>query len=66
MRLITREQSQAIDKISINEMGIQGSTLMGNAGNRIAEKAISILDGIPNPIILIICGKGNNGGDGFA
>ena len=66
MRLITREQSQAIDKISINELGIQGSTLMGNAGNRVAEKAISILEGVPNPIILIICGKGNNGGDGFA
>ena len=66
MRLFTREQAQALDQISMNEMGIQGITLMGNAGQQVAKKAMSLLMEIHDPSIVIICGQGNNGGDGFA
>ena len=66
MRLFTREQAQALDQISMNEMGIQGVTLMGNAGQQVAKKAMALLTEAHDPSILIICGQGNNGGDGFA
>ena len=66
MRLFTREQAQALDQISMNEMGIQGVTLMGNAGQQVAKKAMALLTEVHDPSILIICGQGNNGGDGFA
>ena len=65
MRLFTREQAQALDQISMNEMGIQGVTLMGNAGQQVAKKAMALLTEAHDPSILIICGQGNNGGDGL-
>ncbi len=66
MRLITREQAQELDRLAMNEHGIQGKTLMGNAGQKIAEFVRSQLMDIHYPNIGIVCGKGNNGGDGFA
>ena len=38
---------------------------MENAGHCVADVAISLLKKSTNPEILVICGKGNNGGDGF-
>ena len=65
---LTREQSSAIDKIAIEQFGIAGVVLMENAGRNCAEE---ILDLLPADLpraecrILIACGSGNNGGDGF-
>ena len=39
---------------------------MGNAGRRVAEKALEMTADSHDPSIFILCGKGNNGGDGFA
>ena len=39
---------------------------MENAGKRIAELATRMMSHIHDPSIFILCGKGNNGGDGFA
>ncbi|MEA1881903.1 MAG: NAD(P)H-hydrate dehydratase [Candidatus Marinimicrobia bacterium] len=66
MRLITREQAQQLDRLSMTEYGISGELLMGNAGQKIAEFIRSELMDIHEPHIGIVCGKGNNGGDGFA
>jgi NAD(P)H-hydrate epimerase len=65
MKLLTKRQSQELDRIAIKEMGIPGATLMGNAGIEVAKTALQILGKIKNPVVLVICGKGNNGGDGF-
>ncbi|NOZ03948.1 MAG: NAD(P)H-hydrate dehydratase [FCB group bacterium] len=65
MRILTRNQAVALDRIAIDEMGIPGTTLMGNAGAEVAKKAIEMLNGIHEPRVAIVCGKGNNGGDGF-
>ncbi len=66
MRLLRRHQSQELDQISMDEMGISGIILMGKAGKTIAEhiKKKFIKDDMKR--IAICCGKGNNGGDGFA
>lgn len=66
MRVFRRQQAQELDRISMDKMGVSGITLMGNAGHRIAEAALEVLGDNPTKRIAICCGKGNNGGDGFA
>ncbi len=56
---------QAIDRSAIEDFGIPGLVLMENAG---LAAASLIHESVPDLIekkILIVCGKGNNGGDGF-
>ena len=66
MRILTSEQAYFLDKISTNQFGIKGVDHMGNAGQKIAFNTEEILAKVSKPIILIVCGKGNNGGDGYA
>ena len=66
MRLLTCNQARELDRISMVEMGIPGKILMGNAGKCVLNKAEEIIHDLKNPSILVLCGKGNNGGDGFA
>lgn len=65
MRLLIREQAQELDRIAIKQMGIPGVDLMGKAGIAVAEYAQNMIAGIHNPKVAIICGKGNNAGDGY-
>ena len=59
---LTREQSRALDRRAITELGIPGLVLMENAG----RGCVDVLErlGIDGPVV-ILCGKGNNAGDGF-
>ena len=66
MQYLTREQSIELDKASEKESGICGEVLMRNAGSKIKQIALTMVNDKINPKIFIICGKGNNGGDGFA
>ena len=59
---LSREEVRAIDRRAIDEFGVPGVVLMENAGRGAAELLISL--GINGPVV-ICCGKGNNGGDGF-
>ena len=65
MRLLTKEQSRELDRIAIKQMGIPGVDLMRKAGFAVAEYAQNMIAGIHNPKVAIICGKGNNAGDGY-
>lgn len=60
--VLSREQSRAVDKIAIEEFGIPGIVLMENAGRNVAEL---LLHQNPTGKVTILCGKGNNGGDGY-
>jgi NAD(P)H-hydrate epimerase len=60
--ILTREQVRELDRRAIEEFGVPGVVLMENAGRGMAELLRSL--GI-NGLVLICCGKGNNGGDGF-
>ena len=66
MRLLTSDQARFLDHVSMEQFGISSIDLMKNAGKRIASKAKEMLNEYANPTILIVCGKGNNGGDGYA
>lgn len=66
MKLVTSEKMRAIDGEAIINRGIPGSELMENAGRGIAERIRDqILDEPENKKVIVFCGKGNNGGDGF-
>jgi ADP-dependent NAD(P)H-hydrate dehydratase / NAD(P)H-hydrate epimerase len=66
MKVVTAEQMQACDRITINDVGIPGIELMENAGLGIAEYLRHIAsEDISTKKVAIFCGKGNNGGDGF-
>lgn len=60
---LSREQVRAIDRRAVNEYGIPSIVLMENAGRGCAELLLT-LNPDRRPVI-ILCGPGNNGGDGF-
>lgn len=61
--VLTREQVRRVDQIAIDDYGIPGMVLMENAG-RGAVEALLAFDPTLGPVA-ILCGKGNNAGDGF-
>lgn len=63
MRKISKEEMQELEEVTIEEFGVSEDVLMEEAGSHIAE---FIREHFSSDIkIAIICGKGNNGGDGF-
>lgn len=64
MRLATREETQIIEKLSSERFGRSGNVLMANAGRAIAAALVAHCDVKASTKILILCGPGNNGGDG--
>lgn len=65
MKVVRADEMQEIDRRSIEEYGIAGLVLMENAGIRTVEVIEEILDGVAGKTIVVIAGKGNNGGDGL-
>jgi NAD(P)H-hydrate epimerase len=59
---LTRQEVRELDRRAILEFGVPGLVLMENAGRGTAELLVRL--GISGPVHLV-CGKGNNGGDGF-
>jgi NAD(P)H-hydrate epimerase len=58
MKTLTTDQMREADRRCIEELGIPGAVLMNNAGAAVFRE-------IPYGPVGIVCGKGNNGGDGF-
>lgn len=61
----TRDEVRAFDRYCIERLGIPGIVLMENAGRQIAEAARGMVRGKAAPCVLILAGRGNNGGDGY-
>ncbi|MCX5680967.1 MAG: NAD(P)H-hydrate epimerase [Candidatus Omnitrophica bacterium] len=59
------QQAQAIDRFAIEQLGIPSLVLMENAGRLTAAEIIKALKTKRKNLIIIFCGSGNNGGDGF-
>ncbi len=66
MKIATSRQMKSIDRRAIRVFGIPGTVLMENAAVGIMAEMDRFFDGLDGTRIAIICGKGNNGGDGFA
>jgi len=65
MKVLTAEQMREVDRLTIEE-GVPGIALMENAAHRVVEEMVREFDPIDRQSIVILCGKGNNGGDGLA
>jgi ADP-dependent NAD(P)H-hydrate dehydratase / NAD(P)H-hydrate epimerase len=60
--LYDAEGIRAVDRWAIEEIGIPGEDLMEAAGTALAEAVAGLA---PQGPVRIVCGKGNNGGDGL-
>ena len=65
MKVLTSKQMKEIDRKTIEEIGILGTILMENAGLQIFKKLKAKFPEVSKEKIVIVAGKGNNGGDGF-
>ena len=63
MKIVTAEEMRAIDRATSERFGVPSLTLMENAGAAVAEFVLSQHPAVDR--IVVFCGKGNNGGDGF-
>jgi len=65
--VLNREMSRRVDEIAVNEIGVPSVILMENAGRSCAECLLNwhAVDNHREISVLILCGPGNNGGDGF-
>ena len=64
--LFSTPQIRKIDDYAIKHLGIPGVVLMENASREIYKKIAEQIEYLESPKIGFVCGKGNNGGDGFA
>ncbi len=64
MKILTAGEMREVDRLTI-ERGIPGLILMENAGNRVVDFLRETFAPLSEHRVAIICGKGNNGGDGF-
>ncbi len=67
---LTRHQVRRIDQVAIESLGVHSLVLMENAGRNAADAICGFLcnrkkTAIKNSRVAVICGGGNNGGDGF-
>ena len=65
MFIASSEQMRELDRTAIEEFVIPGIVLMENAGRGTVRCFLEAAEFSSENNILIVCGKGNNGGDGF-
>jgi NAD(P)H-hydrate epimerase len=64
MKILTAQQMREIDRLTVERCGIPYATLMETAGSRVVEAIIARYGPAGEHCFSILCGKGNNGGDG--
>ncbi len=66
MKVLDNQQMRLLDRITTKEYKIPGLILMENAGMNTTVEVMKALNDDYRKKVIIICGTGNNGGDGFA
>ncbi len=64
--ILTDAQMKACDSYTIEQIGVPSAVLMERAAYAVSEEVIHFADKAGRPKITVICGSGNNGGDGYA
>lgn len=65
MKIVTGQQMARIDQKAIQELGVPGPVLMENAARALCRVFADTVSGGERPAVAVLCGSGNNGGDGF-
>jgi len=65
MRILNAIQMREADRQTIEEVGIASLVLMENAGRQVVSAIESAYEDRLSGRVAILCGRGNNGGDGF-
>jgi NAD(P)H-hydrate epimerase len=65
MKVLTATQMREADRLTTERYGISSLQLMENAGAAIADFLLEKFTGLEQRKIVVLCGKGNNGGDGL-
>src|SRR5438105_3807069 len=62
--VLTPEQATELDRVT-QDRGVSAAELMERAGRAVARSAVDLLGGVYGRRAVVVCGKGNNGGDGL-
>src|SRR5262249_48249461 len=65
MKILTAQQMREVDRLTSERYGVPSLQLMENAGAAIAQYLADSDIDLAKRRILVLCGKGNNGGDGL-
>ncbi len=65
MKILTASEMQRVDQLTTERFGVPSLTLMENAGRRVVEFLAARFAPLAEQRMVVLCGKGNNGGDGL-
>ncbi len=65
MRVLNTQQMREADRRTIEDVGIPSIVLMENAGRQAVAAMEAAYDDLATSRVGVLCGRGNNGGDGF-
>jgi ADP-dependent NAD(P)H-hydrate dehydratase / NAD(P)H-hydrate epimerase len=65
MRVLNSTQMREADRRTIGEIGIPSLVLMENAGRQAVSAMEAVYSDLLDRQVAVLCGRGNNGGDGF-
>ncbi len=65
MQIVSAEDIRELDRRTIEDIGIPGAVLMENAGRGATKILCEHFNDLHKGLVSIVCGGGNNGGDGF-
>ena len=65
MKALTAAEMREVDRLTTERCGVPSLLLMENAGSSVAELVRQKFPHLERRRIVVFCGKGNNGGDGF-
>jgi NAD(P)H-hydrate epimerase len=66
MKVLTAAQMREVDRLTTERYGVPGIQLMESAAARVVEQTEKRIGSLRARRALVVCGKGNNGGDGAA
>ena len=65
MKFLTAAEMREVDRLTTERYAVPSLQLMENAGGRVVEFLAARFPDLPRRRIVVLCGRGNNGGDGF-
>jgi ADP-dependent NAD(P)H-hydrate dehydratase / NAD(P)H-hydrate epimerase len=65
MKILTAAEMREVDRLTTERYRVPSLTLMENAGKSVADFIHARFGDLAQRRIVVLCGKGNNGGDGF-